>query len=124
SKRDWSSDVCSSDLDGLNLLSGEGGHELAEQILRRNAHTLLTPHAGELARLLPDTDRADVEARRLEHATRAADIFGCTVLLKGSTTVIARPEAAAFVNPTGTSLLATAGTGDVLSGVAGALLAV
>ena len=112
------------DADGLNLLSGEGGHELAEQILRRNAHTLLTPHAGELARLLPDTDRADVEARRLEHATRAADIFGCTVLLKGSTTVIARPEAAAFVNPTGTSLLATAGTGDVLSGVAGALLAV
>ena len=110
------------DADGLNVLAGD--RDLAERVLRRDAHTLLTPHAGELARLLPDTDRADVEARRLEHATRAADSFGCTVLLKGSTTVIARPEAPAFVNSTGTPLLATAGTGDVLSGVAGALLAV
>lgn len=110
------------DADGLNLLSGD--HELAELVLRRETHTLLTPHAGELARLLPGTDRADVESRRLEHATRAAETFGCTVLLKGSTTVVARPDAPAFVNSTGTPLLATAGTGDVLSGVAGALLAV
>lgn len=109
------------DADGLNVLSGD--RDLAERVLRRDAPTLLTPHAGELARLLPGTERADVEARRLEHATRAAETFDCTVLLKGSTTVIARPDAPAFVNSTGTPLLATAGTGDVLSGVAGALLA-
>ena len=87
------------------------------------APTLITPHAGELARLL-GTDAADVEARRLEHARRAADELGVTVLLKGSTTVIARPgHPTVLVNPTGTPWLATAGTGDVLSGLAGALLA-
>ena len=71
------------------------------------------------------TDRADVEARRLEHVRRAASELGVTVLLKGSTTVIAEPRdgSPVFVNPTGTPWLATAGTGDVLSGLAGSLLA-
>jgi NAD(P)H-hydrate repair Nnr-like enzyme with NAD(P)H-hydrate dehydratase domain len=68
-----------------------------------------------------------VEARRLEHARRAAGELGVTVLLKGSTTVIAPSGASAeepvLVNPTGTPWLATAGSGDVLSGLAGALLA-
>src|SRR5271166_3395487 len=93
------------------------------------APTLITPHAGELARLL-GTDGASVEARRLEHARRAAGELGVTVLLKGSTTVIAPPGASGgspqtpvLVNPTGTPWLATAGSGDVLSGLAGALLA-
>ncbi|WP_150238573.1 NAD(P)H-hydrate dehydratase [Nocardiopsis quinghaiensis] len=110
------------DADGLTLLTGDGGAPLAELVGERTAHTLLTPHAGELARLL-EVDRGDVEARRLEHAARARDRFGCTVLLKGSTTVIAHPGAPVVVNPTGTPLLATAGSGDVLSGAVGAFLA-
>jgi ADP-dependent NAD(P)H-hydrate dehydratase / NAD(P)H-hydrate epimerase len=106
------------DADGLTILSQAGG------LLPRAAPTLITPHAGELARLL-GTDGAAVEARRLEHARRAAAELGVTVLLKGSTTVIApaREDQPLLVNPTGTSWLATAGTGDVLSGLAGALLA-
>jgi hydroxyethylthiazole kinase-like uncharacterized protein yjeF len=129
------------DADGLTLLAADRG------LLDRAAPTLLTPHAGELGRLLR-VDPADVEERRLEHARRAAAELGATVLLKGSTTVIApadgrsapggsaaRPApggdaplgdagpAPVFVNSTGTSWLATAGTGDVLSGLAGALLA-
>jgi ADP-dependent NAD(P)H-hydrate dehydratase / NAD(P)H-hydrate epimerase len=105
------------DADGLTILSREPG------LLPRAAPTLITPHAGELARLL-GTDADSVEARRIEHARRAAAAFGVTVLLKGSTTVIAPPsDQPLFVNPTGTSWLATAGTGDVLSGLAGALLA-
>jgi hydroxyethylthiazole kinase-like uncharacterized protein yjeF len=83
---------------------------------------LLTPHAGELARLL-DVDREDVEARRLEHARRAAAELDAVVLLKGSTTVIADPSGRVRVNPTGTPALATAGSGDVLAGLGGALLA-
>ena len=105
------------DADGLTILSQEPG------LLPRAAPTLITPHAGELARLL-GTDAASVEARRVEHARRAAARLGVTVLLKGSTTVIAPPsDQPLLVNPTGTSWLATAGTGDVLSGLAGALLA-
>jgi len=108
------------DADGLTILSQH------QDLLPRRAPTLITPHAGELARLL-GTDPASVEARRLEHARRAAAQLGVTVLLKGSTTVIAPPDASrvgpVLVNPTGTPWLATAGSGDVLSGLAGALLA-
>jgi ADP-dependent NAD(P)H-hydrate dehydratase / NAD(P)H-hydrate epimerase len=106
------------DADGLSLL---GSHK---SLLPRSAPTLLTPHAGELGRLL-DRPPADVEARRLAHARRAASQFGACVLLKGSTTVIAPPDGLdpVLVNTTGTPWLATAGTGDVLSGLAGALLA-
>ncbi len=106
------------DADGLTLLAAGRG------LLPRPAPTLLTPHAGELSRLL-GADRGDVEARRLEHARKAASELGATVLLKGSTTVIASPEPGTpvLVNATGTPWLATAGTGDVLSGLAGSLLA-
>ena len=105
------------DADGLTILSQH------RDLLPRQAPTLITPHAGELGRLL-GTDPARVEERRLEHARRAAGELGVTVLLKGSTTVIASPEAGpVLVNPTGTPWLATAGSGDVLSGLSGALLA-
>ncbi|MCW2932243.1 MAG: carbohydrate kinase, YjeF related protein [Actinomycetia bacterium] len=106
------------DADGLTLLSRQ------PDLLPRPAPTLLTPHAGELGRLL-GVDPVDVESRRLEHVTAAARKFGACVLLKGSTTVIAQPGdlEPVLVNTTGTSWLATAGTGDVLSGLAGALLA-
>jgi ADP-dependent NAD(P)H-hydrate dehydratase / NAD(P)H-hydrate epimerase len=107
------------DADGITLLAAHRG-----ELLPRAAPTLLTPHAGELSRLL-GADRADIEARRLHFVTKAAADLGCTVLLKGSTTVIASPEPGqeVLVNPTGTSWLATAGSGDVLSGLAGSLLA-
>jgi len=105
------------DADGLTILSQH------KNLLPRQAPTLITPHAGELARLLGG-DPADVEARRLEHARRAAAELGVTVLLKGSTTVIASPDdGTVLVNPTGTPWLATAGSGDVLSGLTGSLLA-
>jgi hydroxyethylthiazole kinase-like uncharacterized protein yjeF len=89
---------------------------------RQGGTALLTPHAGELARLL-GVGREAVEARRLEHARRAAVELGAVVLLKGSTTVVATPDGRVRVNPTGTPALATAGTGDVLAGLCGALLA-
>jgi ADP-dependent NAD(P)H-hydrate dehydratase / NAD(P)H-hydrate epimerase len=107
------------DADGLTLLAG-----LRDTLKRRTAPTLITPHAGELARLL-GADPDVIEAHRLEYVRRAAGELGITVLLKGSTTVIATPDPGAPVlaNPTGTPWLATAGSGDVLSGLAGALLA-
>ena len=83
---------------------------------------LLTPHAGELARLV-GVARDDVESRRLHHARTAARDLDAVVLLKGSTTVVARPDGRVRVNPTGTPALATAGSGDVLAGLCGALLA-
>ncbi len=106
------------DADGLTLLANH------PELLPRAAPTLLTPHAGELGRLL-GADPADVAARRLEHARRASAQFGACVLLKGSTTVVAPPYDLdpVLINTTGTSWLATAGTGDVLAGLAGALLA-
>lgn len=104
------------DADGLNLLAA------GDVPLDRSAPTLLTPHAGELARLA-GVDPADVEARRLHHVRALAQRFGVTVLLKGSTTLVATPGGPVRANPTGTSWLATGGTGDVLSGLAGALLA-
>ena len=105
------------DADGITVLAAH------RDLPPRAAPTLITPMLGELARLL-GADRADIEARRLEFARRAAAELGITVLLEGSTTVIAGPEGGpVLVNPTGTAWLATAGSGDVLSGLAGALLA-
>src|SRR5215472_14108394 len=106
------------DADGLTVLAAH------RDLLPRAAPTLITPHAGELARLL-SVERGDIEARRLHFARTAAAELGVTVLLKGSTTVIARPDdiLPVLVNSTGSSWLATAGSGDVLSGLAGGLLA-
>ena len=95
---------------------------VAELDRTAGAPLLLTPHAGELARLV-GADRDDVEARRLHHARAAAKDLDAVVLLKGSTTVVARPDGVVRVNPTGTPALATAGSGDVLAGLCGALLA-
>ena len=109
----WSSTPTA--LDALADHRGGPGDRTADDLL-------LTPHAGELARLV-GADRADVQARRLHHALAAARDLDAVVLLKGSTTVIARPDGRVRVNPTGTPALATAGTGDVLAGLCGALLA-
>ncbi|GAA3317225.1 NAD(P)H-hydrate dehydratase [Nonomuraea dietziae] len=104
------------DADALTIVAREKG------LLRRTAPVLITPHAGELSRLLGvPADR--VAGARLEHARRAVAELGVTVLLKGSTTVVAEQDRPVRVNPTGTPWLATGGTGDVLSGVGGTLLA-
>ncbi|WP_405012918.1 NAD(P)H-hydrate dehydratase [Kitasatospora sp. NBC_01539] len=113
------------DADGLTELARTGPSALAG----RRAPVLLTPHTGEAARLLAGADGGpppaadDLAAARLATARRIAAAYRATVLLKGSTTVVATPDGAVRVNPTGTSWLATAGSGDVLSGLAGALLA-
>ena len=106
------------DADGLTLLAAH-----PHLVTRRVAPTVLTPHAGEFARLNggqpPGGDRV-ASARSL------AETFGATVLLKGNVTVIADPEletGLTFLNPAGGSWAATAGSGDVLTGIVGALLA-
>ena len=92
-------------------------------MLRARAATpVLTPHPGELARLL-GVPTAEVAADRLGAARRAADAGGAVVLAKGARTVIVGGGGVALVNPTGTPGLASGGAGDVLSGVVGALLA-
>lgn len=105
---------------GLPVVLDAGALAAVARPLRPDV--LLTPHAGELARLL-GTTREDVEAARLASVRRAAQELGATVLLKGSTTLVATPEGRVRANRTGTPWLATAGSGDVLAGLAGALLA-
>ncbi|WP_030710375.1 bifunctional ADP-dependent NAD(P)H-hydrate dehydratase/NAD(P)H-hydrate epimerase [Streptomyces sp. NRRL F-2580] len=105
------------------LVDADGLRGLDADVLRaRTAPTLLTPHAGEAAALL-GVSRESVEAGRLGAVRRLASRYGATVLLKGSTTLVASGGCAVRVNPTGSSWLATAGSGDVLSGLAGSLLA-
>jgi hydroxyethylthiazole kinase-like uncharacterized protein yjeF len=105
------------DADGLNALAGIFG-ELPE----RPAPAVLTPHAGELGRLL-DVESAEIGRARLAHAREAADRSGAIVVLKGDDTLVAAPGGPVAVSPGGAPALATAGTGDVLSGVIGAMLA-
>jgi NAD(P)H-hydrate epimerase len=102
------------DADAVTNIAG------TEALARRNAPTVVTPHAGELGRLL-GSGAKEVSAHRLCSARRAAEKQGCCVLLKGSDTLIVEANKVA-VNSTGDVALATAGTGDVLSGVIGALL--
>ena len=90
-------------------------------------HAVLTPHAGELARLLSQrgeqVERTDVEAEPLRWARRAHELTGATVLLKGSVTVVAGAQGAVYAQSDAPAWLATAGAGDVLAGLLGALLA-
>jgi hydroxyethylthiazole kinase-like uncharacterized protein yjeF len=102
------------DADGLNALGGDVG-----LLAARTAATVVTPHAGEYARLAGEPVGED----RVAAARRLADRAGAVVVLKGSRTVVADPTGRAAVNATGGPWLATAGTGDVLSGVVGALAA-
>jgi hydroxyethylthiazole kinase-like uncharacterized protein yjeF len=89
--------------------------------VRRDAATVLTPHSGELARLL-DVEASWIDAHRLEAAHRAVERFQCVVLLKGEGTIVAAPGEQTLVCP-GFPSLATAGTGDVLTGIVGSFLA-
>lgn len=106
------------DADGLNAHAGEHLGRLRD----RRAATVLTPHAGELGRLL-EIDSHEVGAHRLRLARQAAGTSGAVVVLKGDDTIIAEPEGRVAISAGGASALATAGTGDVLSGVLAAHLA-
>lgn len=104
------------DADGLFVFNGD------IESLRRDAPTVITPHAGELGGLLGLTTD-EVQARRLELAAEAARRSGAVVVLKGADTIVAHPDDAPLINTLRAPGLATAGTGDVLSGVIGAYLA-
>lgn len=108
--------------DGVPIVLDASALEIEHLPKSFEVPALLTPHAGELARLL-DTDREEVEADPLGHATRAAERWNATVLLKGSRTLIATPGRTTRVNLTGSPWLGTAGAGDVLAGLAGSMLA-
>ena len=111
------------DADALNVIAADAALQAA---LRQRAPagqaTVLTPHPLEAARLLGSTS-AQVQQGRLQAATQLAERFACTVVLKGSGSVIATPGQPPVINPTGNARLATAGTGDVLAGLIGAHLA-
>ncbi|OMC54256.1 bifunctional ADP-dependent (S)-NAD(P)H-hydrate dehydratase/NAD(P)H-hydrate epimerase [Mycobacterium sp. IS-836] len=102
------------DADGLTILAAH-----PDLVANRAAPTVLTPHAGEFARLAGSPPGDD----RVGAARKLADTFGATVLLKGNVTVVADPGGPVYLNPAGQSWAATAGSGDVLSGMIGALLA-
>jgi NAD(P)H-hydrate epimerase len=105
------------DADGLNLLS-----DAPQAVRERTAPTVFTPHPGEMGRLL-GTDTAAVQADRPGAARRCAHTFNVVALLKGARTLIATPNGDLAVNRLGSPALATAGSGDVLTGVIATLLA-
>ena len=108
------------DADALTLI---GAHPVvAKNLLRRTAPTVLTPHPSEAARLLR-CDVADIQANRIDSALRLARQFNAVAVLKGCGSVIARPDGCWRINTLGNPGLATGGTGDVLAGFIGALLA-
>jgi hydroxyethylthiazole kinase-like uncharacterized protein yjeF len=107
------------DADGLNLLAQDAA--LAQRITVRPAPTFLTPHPAEAARLL-GTDTAEIQADRRKAAVELAHRLDAHVALKGNGTVVATPDGRWFINATGNPGLASAGSGDVLTGMLAALL--
>ena len=105
------------DADGLNAHAGQ-----LDALRTRKEATVLTPHAGELARLL-ECSSAEIERERLRHVRAAAELAQAVVVLKGDDTLIADPDGRVAVSSGGSPALATAGSGDVLTGVIAALLA-
>lgn len=105
------------DADGLNAFAGRPG-----ELRKRSAATVLTPHPGELGRLL-GLSSGEVQADRLAAARRVAEETGAVVVLKGRGTLVAEPDGEVAVNPTGNPGMATGGSGDVLTGLLAALLA-
>jgi len=108
---------CVLDADGLNALAGEA------DILRKiQAPVVITPHPGEMARLMGVSTR-EIQEDRLSVAGKAATTWNVVALLKGARTVVAAPNGAIYINPTGNPGMATGGSGDVLTGVVAALIA-
>lgn len=108
------------DADALNLVAASP--DLAASLAARTVPAILTPHPLEAARLL-DVHVAEIQGDRMAAARKIATTFNAIVLLKGSGSIIAHPDGQSAVNPTGNPALATAGSGDVLAGICGALLA-
>jgi ADP-dependent NAD(P)H-hydrate dehydratase / NAD(P)H-hydrate epimerase len=108
------------DADALNLIASEPG--LQQTLVQRSAPSILTPHPLEAARLLQMSTK-EVQADRLAAARELAHRFNAVALLKGSGSIIAKADGELVINTTGNPALATAGTGDVLAGICGALLA-
>jgi NAD(P)H-hydrate epimerase len=102
------------DADALNILAGTKFHAAGRV-------RILTPHPGEMGRLT-GTNATAVQADRVNVARAFAQERGCIVVLKGQRTVIAMPDGKVFINPTGTPAMATAGSGDVLTGLIAGLL--
>jgi NAD(P)H-hydrate epimerase len=105
------------DADGLNCLAGQIGW-----LKRHRCPIVLTPHPGEMARLLA-CSTGDVQGDRVDAARRLAADYGVTVVLKGARTVIADPGGVVAINPTGNPGMASGGMGDALAGMIGSLLA-
>jgi NAD(P)H-hydrate epimerase len=105
------------DADGLNAL----GEDMSV-LENRQVPIVLTPHPGEMSRLLGVTV-GEVQSRRMEVAREAASKWGVTVVLKGSGTLVAEPGGEVYLNVTGNPGMATAGSGDVLTGVITGLIA-
>ena len=104
------------DADALNVLAGR-----AAALADASGPVVITPHPGELARLV-DSTPADIQADRLAAARAAASRFRCVVVLKGARTVVAQPDGEAFIVPTGNPGMASGGMGDVLTGMIAAFL--
>jgi hydroxyethylthiazole kinase-like uncharacterized protein yjeF len=105
------------DADGLNVLAQE-----PELLAQKKAPLILTPHPGEMARLLKITTE-QVLKNPVDVALQAANTFQAITVLKGVVTIITTLEQEVYINSTGSSALATAGTGDVLAGLIAGLLA-
>ena len=105
------------DADGLNSIAGQ-----TQLLKKRKAPTVLTPHPGEMARLI-ETSAAVVQQNRVACARDFATNFGVHVVLKGAATVIAHPDGNAYINPTGNPGMASGGMGDVLTGVLAGFIA-
>jgi hydroxyethylthiazole kinase-like uncharacterized protein yjeF len=121
------------DADGLNALAepvadrsllppGNGSPPQRHTSRELGPHVVITPHPGEMARLL-GTNSQEVQSNRLATAERAARELGCVVVLKGAGSIVAAPDGRLWIGPAGTAALATGGTGDVLTGVIAGLLA-
>lgn len=105
------------DADGLNAMAPG-----LEGLKESGVNTVLTPHPGEMGRLA-GMKSSDVQAKRVDTAARFVDVHGCHLVLKGARTLIAEPGGEIHVNPTGNPVLASGGTGDVLTGLIGGFLA-
>lgn len=108
------------DADALTMIAQDS--ELMSKTAQRSAHTVLTPHPGEAARLLKTTVK-DVQSDRVMRAQEISVLTGTVAVLKGNGTVIAQKSGVTWINPTGTAGLATAGSGDALCGMMGAMFA-
>lgn len=108
------------DADALNLIASH--LHLASLVVSRNAETIITPHPGEAARLL-DTSSEHIQQNRTESALKLAKTLRVTCVLKGAGCVCAHYDGSWFINSSGNVGLASGGTGDVLSGIIGSLMA-